>query len=146
MHIMLINNNINHCVFGLPSCNRRSKRLLPLKSWVRFSFRTQNIHVYKFRQRYAPKAVAFLRVLRFPPCIQGGLGLGPNWPSTVAACAPMIMWLPEGPLEGLRLHQVELRPSQFSLPITIIHTITYTIIHLHIYQFQGWPVGLWRCS
>ena len=70
---------------------------------------------------------------------QGGLGLAPlTDPSTVAVLRDqtwVIRWLPEAPLESLRLDQLELRPLQFNLALScqsawLTHTPSLTYLHI----------------
>jgi hypothetical protein len=99
-------------------------RLSPLRSWVPFSLWTL---MWKESVNTQLKVVGFLRVLRFPPTVnvdRVSWDYSLNDPSTVAVLHDetwVIRWLPEAPLESLRLDQVELRPSYFSLTLPLLH-------------------------
>jgi hypothetical protein len=84
---------------------RQSKPLSPLtlRTWVRFSFRTQDIHVKRVSQRstesrwFSPGTP----VSSHWKCPQGGFELSQTHPSTVAVFhdqTRVIRWLPDAPL------------------------------------------------
>jgi hypothetical protein len=69
--------------------NCQSKRLSPLRSWVRFSLRTHDSYVKRVSQ-HSTESRGFSRgtpVCSHRECWQSGLGLAPNWPFP-RSCAP----------------------------------------------------------
>jgi hypothetical protein len=92
--------------------------------WVRFSMRTPVNLCEKSQSTLHQKSWVFSEYSGFLPqgMLTGWVGIIPQIdPSTVAVLRDqtwVIRWLPEAPLESLRLDQVELRPSQFSLALS----------------------------